>query len=95
MTVKIGAETELPTAIANKSAKPLPMPTRIDAHQTLSGWCFFQVDDAILDGGRVERSLIALVDSHGNDITVEPVLIREYGNETEAALGEKDVPNTA
>jgi hypothetical protein len=79
LTLKVGTEGEPPNAFADKSANHLRVPIRIDAHQTVSGWCFFAVDDAILEGSYIDRTHVAFVDTYGNESAVEPVIIREYG----------------
>jgi hypothetical protein len=85
LTLKVSAEGELPSAFADKSANHIRVPIRIDAHQTVSGWCFFAVDDAILEDSHIDRTQVAFVDSHGNESTVEPLIIREYGNNVQAS----------
>lgn len=80
LTLKVGAEGEPPDAFADKSANHLRVPIRIDAHQTVSGWCFFAVEDAILEDSHIDRTQVVFVDTHGNESTVEPLIIREYGN---------------
>jgi hypothetical protein len=79
LTLKVGAESEPPSAFTDKSANHLRVPIRIDAHQTVSGWCFFSVDDAIVEGSRIDRTRVAFVDTYGNESTVESLIIREYG----------------
>ena len=45
--IKVSPENEAPKIFADKSTKHLQVPFRIDAHQTISGWTFFAVEDAI------------------------------------------------
>jgi hypothetical protein len=78
LTLKVGTEDEIPSAFTEKSINHLRVPIRIDAHQTVSGWCFFAVNDAILEGSHIHRTRVAFIDTHGNDTTVEPLIIREY-----------------
>jgi hypothetical protein len=80
LTFKVGADGELPKAFMDKSTSHLRIPIRIDAHQTVSGWCFFTVDEAILDGSYIDRTQVAFIDTYGNESTVEPLIIREYGH---------------
>lgn len=56
----------------------LPTPTRLDAHQTLTGWIIFRVAEAILAGAVVEGYTIALFDSHQTQTNVEPIMVQEY-----------------
>jgi hypothetical protein len=82
LTVKFLAKTEIPIPF-QRALTRLSLPTRIDAHQTISGWYFFCVDNAILQGAKVERTIVVLRDSHGNEVTIEPMLLREYSDENE------------
>jgi hypothetical protein len=83
LTVKVDPEMEVPKAFTDKSVNHLRVPIRIDAHQAVSGWCFFAVDDAILEGAHIDRTQLAFIDTHGNETTVEPLIIREYGNDVQ------------
>jgi hypothetical protein len=82
MTVKVRSNAEIGGAFVGGSGPPLVTPGRVDAHQTVSGWCFFRVEEAVLEGSRIERYVVALLDSHGSEVTVEPKIVREYGGET-------------
>ncbi len=95
LTLKVGVEGEAPSIFTDKSANHLRVPIRIDAHQTVSGWCFFAVDDAILEDSHIERTQVAFVDTYGNQTTVEPLIIREYGNNVQTASHQKEIPNPA
>ena len=83
MTVKVRSDAEVGKAFVDGSGPPLVAPARVDAHQTLSGWCFFRVEEEVLEGSTVERYIVALTDSHGIEATVEPMIVREYRRETE------------
>ena len=50
MTVKVRSDPELGGAFADGDVPHLPRPARVDAHQTLLGWCFFRVEEAALAG---------------------------------------------
>jgi hypothetical protein len=93
LTIKVEAEIEPPNAFANKSANHLRIPIRIDAHQAVSGWCFFVVDDAILEGSLIDRTQVAFIDTHGNETTIEPLIIREYGNDVQTPSYQKNNSN--
>jgi hypothetical protein len=95
VTLKVGAESKPPTIFSKNSANHLQVPIRIDAHQTVSGWCFFAVDGAILDGSHVDRTQMAFVDTYGNEWTVEPLIIREYGNNVQAPSHQKENSGSA
>jgi hypothetical protein len=90
LTLKVGAEGEPPSAFRDKSANHLRVPIRIDAHQTVSGWCFFSVDDAIVEGSRIDRTRVAFVDTYGNESTVESLIIREYGHNVQTPSHQKE-----
>jgi hypothetical protein len=59
----------------------LPLPARIDAHQTLMGWALFLVPQAILQDATIEGYKIALFDSNGGQTFVVPIMVREHGDE--------------
>lgn len=91
LTVKFVATTEVPPYLQRNQAS-LPIPTRIDAHQTISGWYYFCIDNAILNSGRVERTVVVLRDTHGNEVAVEPLILREYSDEDIRQCGKENVP---
>jgi hypothetical protein len=91
LTVKFIAKMEVPRPF-QRNQTSLPIPTRIDAHQAISGWYFFCVDNAILNGARVERTVVVLRDTHGNEISAEPLILREYSDEDIKQRGEENVP---
>lgn len=64
---------------------------RIDAHQVISGWYFFSVDSAILRDAGVERTLIVLRDTYGNEISIEPMILREFSYEDMAEKTQEDL----
>ena len=91
-TFKVGPEPNAPLAFRDRTAKRLELPLRIDAHQTISGWSFFAVDNAVLAGASVRATRFAFTDTHGNQTVVEPMNVREYGNASETPSIEKDIP---
>lgn len=92
-TVKVSPEEQAPSFFADKSAKHLQVPFRIDAHQTVSGWAFFAVENAILEGASITAARFAFIDTHENETVVEPLNVREYSNVFKARPTEGDVPN--
>ena len=90
-TVKFVATTEVLPPFQRSQAS-LPIPTRIDAHQAISGWYYFFVDDVILSGARVERTIIVLRDTYGNEIAAEPLILREYSDEDLGQHGKENIP---
>ncbi|MCW8916748.1 MAG: hypothetical protein OQK24_12970 [Magnetovibrio sp.] len=81
MTVKIPSTEKTERVFEEFNGPLLTVPERVDAHQTVSGWCYFQVKDALLDGCRIERHSIAIIDSHGIEVSVEPIVVQEFSNE--------------
>ena len=73
------ATVKLPSAGDQRNTKlsRLIAPTRIAAHDTVSGWCSFLVKSAILNGRAVEGYRIVITDSHQGEATVEPLVISE------------------
>lgn len=82
MTVKVRADATLGSSFCDGSAPPLTVPARIDAHQTISGWAYFRIQEAILNGAVIDGYSVVLIDSHGGRATVEPIMVREYGDAT-------------
>jgi hypothetical protein len=93
-TIKVSPANEAPNVFFDKSAKHLQVPFRIDAHQTISGWVFFAVDDAILESACIKATRFAFTDTHENEAVVESLNVREYRNAIETSPAEKGVPNT-
>jgi hypothetical protein len=70
----------------------LSTPTRLDAHQTLTGWMIFQVAEAILSGAVVDGYTIALFDSHQTQTNVEPIMVQEYVSDVIPPLRKNSAP---
>ncbi len=85
MTVKLPADSSLLGRFPEPSGPVLPLPARIDAHQTATGWVYFRADRALLRGVALDRYVVVLVDSHGLRTSVEPIVVREYADETKTA----------
>ncbi len=56
----------------------LRVPTRLLAHDTVSGWLFFHLSDRVLGDARVERYVVEITDSHGAVKTFEPILLQDF-----------------
>ncbi|WP_430398125.1 hypothetical protein [Ferrovibrio sp.] len=69
---------------AQGSTNSINIGARLDAHQTLIGWCHFNVDGAILKNAKIENYKISITDSHGHEAAETLTLIREYSDETVA-----------
>jgi len=66
----------------SSSANIFSIPARVDAHQTVSGWLFFAIENSVLGGGSIDSHTICLTDSHGTVTETEPIALREWINET-------------
>jgi hypothetical protein len=91
LTVKFVATMEVPAPFQRGQAS-LPIPVRIDAHQTISGWYFFRVDNEILHSARVECTIVVLGDTHGNEVAIEPMILREYFDENNKPSDKENIP---
>jgi len=60
----------------------LGSPSRVDAHQTVQGWCMFRLPETVLSGGSIEGYSVVVTDSHGMEVGVKPILIQEYADGT-------------
>ena len=90
-TIKVDSEIEARNIFSQKIAKNLQIPFRIDAHQTISGWMFFTVEDAILKSSYIEATRFVFSDTHGNETSVEPLNVREYRSVLQAPPTNEDV----
>jgi hypothetical protein len=54
------------------------LPARIDAHQTLSGWFLFALDDNVIGQGTVEAHCLILEDTHGISTDTGPIMVQEW-----------------
>jgi hypothetical protein len=70
----------------------LSMPTRLDAHQTLTGWIVFRVVEEILSDAIVDGYKIALFDSHQTQTDVEPIMVQEYVRDVIPTIRENSAP---
>jgi hypothetical protein len=59
-------------------ANVLTVPTRLQAHDTVSGWLFFHLEERVLGDARVESYIVEITDSHGVVTTFEPILLRDF-----------------
>jgi hypothetical protein len=63
-------------------ANVFSLPARIDAHQTVAGWLLFSLNNSVISGRTIDAHRIILEDSHGAPTETEPVLIRDWMDET-------------
>jgi hypothetical protein len=90
-TVKFAVASDVPPPFERNQVS-LPVPKRIDAHQAISGWYYFCVDSAILSNARIERTIVMLRDTYGNEIAAEPLILREYSDEDIRQRSRENVP---
>lgn len=64
-----------------ESTKSIIIPAHINAHGTIAGWAFFEIDDSILRNVNIERYEIRFVDAHGKESNIEPIILREIIDE--------------
>ena len=76
MTVKL----PLSVVVGNTANDALPRllaPSRIAAHDTVSGWCDFVVKPGILSGHIIDGYQIVLTDSHQAETAVDALVVSE------------------
>jgi len=64
------------------SASVLVLPLRVDAHQTVSGWFIFALDNNVIGNGTVDGHSLILEDTHGVSTETDPIMVREWTDET-------------
>ena len=82
MTLKVPSDSTLGLGIPDV-AGALIIPTRIDGHQTIGGWSYFKVGEALLAESVVEGYTIAISDVHGGLTTIEKSIVQELVDENE------------
>jgi hypothetical protein len=81
ITLKVRSDSTLET-IADRR-KALTLPARIDSHQMVMGWCYFAIlSEVVADPNSVQSYKIVCRDSHGLEVSVEPIIVREDERET-------------
>jgi hypothetical protein len=55
----------------------LDPPVAVPSHQTVAGVLLFEPSDIILDNGAIDDYSLAIMDSHGESITMTVLIIRE------------------
>jgi hypothetical protein len=82
MNIKVRSDSTLNKFYPDRRGHSLLIPSRTDTHQTVSGWVFFMVEETILKGTDIEAYSISIIDTHGIETKIEPILIREFHDET-------------
>lgn len=81
LTYRLADETLITARVAatNDGAQDprLPVPQRIEAHETVAGWYAFAVDAAVIARRHVEAYTVELSDSHGQLASVTPLILSE------------------
>lgn len=78
----VSLTVRLPTAPSDGSASKnqesrLKVPSRVAAHDTISGWCEFVLKRNFIDEHTIESYQIVLTDSHQGETSVDVILISE------------------
>lgn len=55
---------------------PLPIPTKIGAHNVVTGWCWFELTDEIAGDNLVESHDLHIQDTHGLISTLRPRILQ-------------------
>lgn len=74
--VHVGSDTTAAASI-------LSLPLRIDAHQTVSGWFLFALDNDVIREGTIDAHSLILEDTHGVSTETEPIMVREWTDESQ------------
>lgn len=78
MVIKISSDATLKNFFDNPMRVTLQIPVRVDAHQTIQGWCLFRADSVLFKGALIEGYEIGFIDSHKIEHSIEPIIISEY-----------------
>jgi hypothetical protein len=63
-------------------ASVLALPLRIDAHQTVSGWLLFALDNDAIRKRTIDAHRLILEDTHGVSTETEPIMVRDWTDES-------------
>jgi len=63
-------------------ASVLSLPLRIDAHQTVSGWLLFALDNDAIRKRTIDAHRLILEDTHGVSTETEPIMVRDWTDES-------------
>jgi hypothetical protein len=66
---------------AMPAATVFSLPTRIDAHQTASGWFLFALDDDVIGNRTIDSHRLILEDTHGISTSTDPIAVRGWSDE--------------
>jgi len=68
-----------------QAATVLALPVRIDAHQTVSGWLLFSLENDLIGKGSIDGQWLILEDTHGVEIKTGEIPMREWTDEANQA----------
>jgi hypothetical protein len=69
-----------------QSARPatvFTLPARVDAHQTITGWLLFTLDNDVIQKGTIDAHSLLLEDTHGVTTSTGPIMVKEWSDERE------------
>jgi hypothetical protein len=82
MALRIPGDAKLVHEFGFKESPALIPPIRIDSHQTVAGWVFFELKEALLDDRRLESYVLLFQDTHGAVSKLEQAIIQGLVDET-------------
>jgi hypothetical protein len=77
----VSHDYNLITYLNTRKYAPLHIPSIIAAHETITGYALFRIQDELLSSSSVEAYLLKALDSHRVESIIEPILIIEIPNE--------------
>ncbi|HUU26225.1 MAG TPA: hypothetical protein VM123_00300 [archaeon] len=87
MAIKVTHNPKLSKNFGGDEVLPIYVPARIDAHQTITGWVFFRINDAFIDNYDFDSYTIIIKDSQNALSHLEPIIVRELADEKEISEG--------
>ncbi len=70
---------------ALQAATVLSLPVCVDAHQTVSGWLLFSLENGVIGTGSTDDQKLILEDTHGVETRTGQIIVREWTDETNEA----------
>lgn len=81
MTVRVRPYSQAdPTDSSSSRKSLLRLPSRIPAHDAVSGWLVFHVPDALTSGHRIDRYELSVREVHGQSVSLQTTVIPEDVN---------------
>tara|TARA_R110002020_G_scaffold58354_2_gene159929 strand:+ start:854 stop:1402 length:549 start_codon:yes stop_codon:yes gene_type:complete len=82
MTMKVRANERLAPSFVKGQDETLAVPASISAHNAISGWLRFHTPGPMLLDRDIESYRLILTDTHRENVSVAPILVQEYRDET-------------